>query len=172
MSFGSSPLTFRIVEPAGEITPAQLADLAEIARAHGASDIRVTTDFYMSLPQVVQVKEAYDAIAHSCISHWLVPESEAQSLAQEVPDTPQEELANLIGWINQEDGLVTLGAGFREGYFPAQLAAAFVHLEKPIRFTTYGTILIADLTEPIADAVIRVAAPAGLIFDINSPYLK
>ena len=77
-----------------------------------------------------------------------------------------------IGWLPQDDGLVSLGAGLRLGILPARTAEFIAAVERPIIVTPWRTLLICDLDESIAETVVRVLAPMGLIFDDQSPWLR
>ncbi|GAB2631233.1 precorrin-3B synthase [Nocardia goodfellowii] len=76
-----------------------------------------------------------------------------------------------IGWLDQDNGLVSLGAGVRLGSLPARLAEFLAAIERPIFVTPWRSLIITDLTEGAAEQVVRVLAPMGLIFDANSPWL-
>ncbi|MEV0246945.1 precorrin-3B synthase [Nocardia sp. NPDC050712] len=76
-----------------------------------------------------------------------------------------------IGWLDQDDGLVGLGAGVRLGTLPARLAEFLAAVERPIFVTPWRSLVVTDLAEGIAEQVVRVLAPMGLIFDSNSPWL-
>ena len=45
-------------------------------------------------------------------------------------------------------------------------------MERPIIVTPWRTLLICDLDESVAETVVRVLAPMGLIFDDQSPWLR
>ena len=77
-----------------------------------------------------------------------------------------------IGWLPQDDGLVSLGAGLRLGVLPARTAEFIAAVERPIIVTPWRTLLLCDLDEAVAETVVRVLAPMGLIFDANSPWLQ
>lgn len=77
-----------------------------------------------------------------------------------------------IGWLDQPDGRVTLAAGLRFGVLPARLADFLVAVEHPITVTPWRSVLLHDLDEGVAEQVVRVLAPMGLIFDANSPWLR
>lgn len=77
-----------------------------------------------------------------------------------------------IGWIDQPDGGVTLAAGLRFGVLPARLADFLVAVDRPITVTPWRSVLLHDLTEDMAEQVVRVLAPMGLIFDADSPWLQ
>lgn len=79
-----------------------------------------------------------------------------------------------IGWLDehQADGVVDLGAGVHQGAIPAQFAQLIGQLEVAITVTPWGGLVFHDIAEGDAEVVLRVLAPRGFIFDINSPLLR
>ena len=77
-----------------------------------------------------------------------------------------------IGWLDQDNGLVSLGAAVRLGSLPARIAEFIVAIDQPIFITPWRSLVITDLGEWPAEQVVRVLAPMGLIFDANSPWLQ
>ncbi|WP_107657657.1 precorrin-3B synthase [Nocardia suismassiliense] len=77
-----------------------------------------------------------------------------------------------IGWLDQDDGLVSLGAGVRLGSLPARTAEFIAAIERPVFVTPWRSLVITDLAEWAAEQVVRVLAPMDLIFDANSPWLQ
>ncbi|MGD1282729.1 precorrin-3B synthase [Mycobacterium seoulense] len=76
-----------------------------------------------------------------------------------------------VGWINQDDGRVALGAAVPLGVLPARVAEYLAAIEAPLVITPWRSVLVCDLSEEVADVVLRVLAPLGLVFDENSPWL-
>lgn len=76
-----------------------------------------------------------------------------------------------VGWIEQRDGRVALGAGIRLGVLSARDAQFLAAIEAPIAITPWRSVLVFDLDEGVADTALRVLAPMGLVFDENSPWL-
>ncbi|MEU2037292.1 precorrin-3B synthase [Nocardia niwae] len=76
-----------------------------------------------------------------------------------------------IGWLEQDNGLVGLGAGVRLGCLPARTAEFLAAVERPVFVTPWRSLVLADLAEGVAEQVVRVLAPMGLIFDADSPWL-
>lgn len=76
-----------------------------------------------------------------------------------------------IGWLEQDNGSVGLGAGVRLGSLPARTAEFLAAVERPIFVTPWRSLVITDLAEWAAEQVVRVLAPMGLIFDADSPWL-
>ncbi|MFC4376469.1 precorrin-3B synthase [Nocardia halotolerans] len=77
-----------------------------------------------------------------------------------------------IGWLDQDNGLVTLGAGVPLGTLPARTAEFLAAIERPVFVTPWRSLVITDLDEGPAETVVRVLAPMGLIFDAKSPWLQ
>ncbi|VBA58814.1 hypothetical protein LAUMK41_03152 [Mycobacterium attenuatum] len=77
-----------------------------------------------------------------------------------------------VGWIAQDDGRVTMGAAVPLGVLPARIAEYVAAIEAPLVVTPWRSLLICDLDEAVADTVLRVLAPLGLVFDENSPWLR
>ena len=77
-----------------------------------------------------------------------------------------------VGWITQDDDLVTLGAAVPLGVLPARTAEFLAAIDAPLVITPWRSVLVCDLTEPVADTALRVLAPMGLVFDENSPWLS
>jgi precorrin-3B synthase len=77
-----------------------------------------------------------------------------------------------VGWINQEDGRITLGAAVPLGVLPASVAEYLAAIEAPLVVTPWRSVLVCDLDQAVADTALRVLAPLGLVFDENSPWLS
>ncbi|MGV0744721.1 precorrin-3B synthase [Mycolicibacterium sp. XJ870] len=76
-----------------------------------------------------------------------------------------------VGWIEQRDGKVALGAGLPLGVLGAREAQFLAAIEAPLTITPWRSILVFDLDDAAADVALRVLAPMGLVFDENSPWL-
>jgi precorrin-3B synthase len=76
-----------------------------------------------------------------------------------------------VGWIEQDDGRVALGAAVPLGVLSAHVAEHLAAIEAPLVITPWRSMLVCDLNEVIADAALRMLAPIGLVFDENSPWL-
>lgn len=77
-----------------------------------------------------------------------------------------------IGWLEQNDGRVALGAAVPLGVLKARVAEYLAAVGAPMVITPWRSVLILDLDEGVADAALRVLAPMGLVFDANSPWLS
>lgn len=77
-----------------------------------------------------------------------------------------------VGWMNQDDGRVALGAAVPLGVLPARVAEYLAAIEAPLVITPWRSVLVCDLDEAVADVALRVLAPLGLVFDEDSPWLN
>lgn len=77
-----------------------------------------------------------------------------------------------VGWIEQSDGRVALGAAVPLGVLNARVAEYLAAINAPMVITPWRSVLVFDLTEDVADVALRVLAPMGLVFDENSPWLS
>lgn len=78
------------------------------------------------------------------------------------------DIRRFIGWLDQETGKVDLGAHLAFGIIPLKLLAI---IGKPITVTPWRSILIHDLDEGEAEAVVRATVSQGFIYDRNSPWI-
>jgi precorrin-3B synthase len=76
-----------------------------------------------------------------------------------------------VGWIEQRDGRVALGAGVPLGVLQARTAQFLAAIYAPLVITPWRSVLVCDLSEEVAEVSVRVLAPMGLIFDESSPWL-
>ncbi|WP_338892254.1 precorrin-3B synthase [Rhodococcus sovatensis] len=76
-----------------------------------------------------------------------------------------------IGWLPQDDGRVSLGGALAYGTLDARLGEFLAAIDTPLVMTPWRSLVICDLDENTAEAVVRVLAPMGLIFDENSPWI-
>lgn len=77
-----------------------------------------------------------------------------------------------IGWLPLPDGRVDLAGVLPLGLFPGRLAELLTALAAPVTLTPWRSLVIHELAEGDADAVVKVLAPWGVVFDENSPWLK
>jgi precorrin-3B synthase len=77
-----------------------------------------------------------------------------------------------VGWIEQRDARVALGAAVPLGVLPARTAHFLAAIEAPLVITPWRSVLVCDVSDGVADASLRVLAPLGLVFDENSPWLR
>ena len=76
-----------------------------------------------------------------------------------------------VGWIEQDDGRVALGAAVPLGVLSARQAQFVAAIDAPVVITPWRSLLVGDLDEGVADTSLRVLAPLGLVFDSSSPWL-
>ena len=76
-----------------------------------------------------------------------------------------------VGWIDQQDGAVALGAVAPLGVLTARQAQFVAAVGAPVIITPRRSLLVCDLEEAVADTVLRVLAPMGLVFDAASRWL-
>lgn len=77
-----------------------------------------------------------------------------------------------VGWFGQHDGRVLLGAVVPFGRLSAQQAQFAAAIGAPLIVTPDRELLIADLSESVAETVVRVLAPRGFVFDASSPWTR
>ena len=76
-----------------------------------------------------------------------------------------------VGWIEQDDARVALGAVVPLGVLSARQAQFVAAIAAPVVITPWRSLLVCDLAEGVADTSLRVLAPLGLVFDSTSPWL-
>ncbi len=77
-----------------------------------------------------------------------------------------------VGWMEQTDGRVLLGAVVPFGRLTAEQARYVAAVGAPVIVTPDREILLADLSETVAETVVRVLAPLGFDFDAGSPWTR
>jgi precorrin-3B synthase len=77
-----------------------------------------------------------------------------------------------VGWLQQDDGRIALGAAVPLGVLRARVAEFLAAIGAPMAITPWRSLLVFDLDEGVADTALRVLAPMGLVFDENSPWLS
>ena len=75
-----------------------------------------------------------------------------------------------VGWVDTTDGLVTLLAVVADGVVPARLAEFLGAIDRPSTISADRVIGVHGLTEGMAEQVVRVLAPMGMIFDATSTW--
>ncbi|MGB3699495.1 MAG: precorrin-3B synthase [Gordonia sp. (in: high G+C Gram-positive bacteria)] len=88
------------------------------------------------------------------------------------PDVLSEPAGPTVGWFTQSDGRVLLGAVTEFGRLTARQAQFAAAVGSPVLFTPQREILLPDLSEGVAETVVRVLAPLGFSFDANSPWTR
>jgi precorrin-3B synthase len=77
-----------------------------------------------------------------------------------------------VGWIEQDDGRIALGAALPLGVLSVRIAEYLAATEAPMVITPWRSVLVCDLSEQAADVALRVLAPLGLVFDEESAWLN
>lgn len=77
-----------------------------------------------------------------------------------------------VGWLQQDDGRIALGAAVPLGVLQARVAEYLAAIDAPMVITPWRSLLVFDLDDGVADVALRVLAPMGLVFDENSPWLS
>ena len=122
------------------------------------------------------------AVAHRFLdirgNHWRVaelddPEALISALTPDAPAgaTWPATTRPPVGWLDQTDGRVALGAAVPLGVLDAEVARYLAAVDVPLAVTPWRSVLLFDLDEDTADVALRVLAPLGLVFDENSPWL-
>ncbi|MBV9350172.1 MAG: precorrin-3B synthase [Mycobacterium sp.] len=76
-----------------------------------------------------------------------------------------------VGWIEQDNGRIALGAAVPLGILRAHVAEYLAAIEAPLVVTPWRSVLVVDLDEAVADAALRALTPLGLVFEETSPWL-
>lgn len=76
-----------------------------------------------------------------------------------------------VGWIEQDDERIALGAAVPLGVLTARQAQFLAAIDAPLIVTPWRSILVCDLDEGVAETSLRVLAPLGLVFDATSRWL-
>lgn len=88
-------------------------------------------------------------------------------LSVPVPRSPK------VGWIQHSDSTkVTLGLGVPLATISSKIAQILGAVGAETTITGWPSLLIHDLDEGSAEAVAKVLAPQGLVFDAESPWLR
>lgn len=78
----------------------------------------------------------------------------------------------IVGWFDQDDGGVLLGAVVELARIPARTAEFLAAIDHPIVITPDREVLVCDLSDGVAETVVRVLAPMGVIYDAASPWAR
>lgn len=103
----------------------------------------------------------------------VTPEQLAATLpaADEPPaDTPVPDHDDGVGWTDRDDDQVRLTAVVADHRLPARLAEFLAAVAVPVGISGRREIVLDGLDAGVAETVVRVLAPMGLIFDAESPW--
>lgn len=142
----------------------------------GGRDTGVRIDVADAIEELIEVATRFIEIRGKC---WRVTElgDPTALLGDRAPTTSPgttwpAQTRPPVGWIEQDDGRITLGAAVPLGVLDAEVARYLAAVGAPLAVTPWRSVLIFDLDEGIADAALRVLAPLGLVFDENSAWLS
>ncbi|NDZ96848.1 precorrin-3B synthase [Streptomyces sp. SID6673] len=164
----------RSADVSGEIVVDVLVGGTALGSAHGddavtAELLAVATDMIDICPGAWRVTDLTDEQRTELDGR--VRARLAPAVGGPDPQTADPQPADpIVGWFDQDDGRVLLGAVVELGRLPARLAQFVAAVQAPIVVTPDREILICDLDEGVAETVVRVLAPMGLIFDAASPW--
>ncbi len=153
----------------------QIVDDRTAALLLAGADTGVRLPFDEAVPALVRIAVRFLKIRGK---HWRITELDNTGPLLEgfTPGTPgalpRTGEPVPVGWIEQRDGLVSLGAAVPLGVLPARTAEFLAVIDAPIVITPWRSMLVCDLTEAVADSALRVLPPLGLVFDGNSPWLR
>lgn len=156
-----------------------------------AADLLIDGDVAGTVADLAQVPEAMLAVARDLTridpAAWRVADLASAARAELLarctgrldsgPDSarvpaPTSDPVPTVGWLDQDDDRVLLGSVVELGRLPARLAEFVAAVGAPVIITPDREILICDLDQAVAETVVRVLAPMGLIFDAASPWVS
>ncbi|GAA1904788.1 precorrin-3B synthase [Williamsia serinedens] len=100
----------------------------------------------------------------------LVDEATHPAQGEPTPVVPHD--GPIVGWFDQDDGGVLLGAVVELARIPARTAEFLAAIDHPIVITPDREVLVCDLSDGVAETVVRVLAPMGVIYDASSPWAR
>lgn len=150
-------------------------DAHTVALLLAGRDTGVRVPLHDAVDEMLRVARRFTEIRGTA---WRVGElaDPAELLGQREPTAPPGKtwpasVRPPVGWIEQDDGRIALGAAVPLGVLDAQVAQYLAAVQAPLAVTPWRSVLLFDLDEGVADVALRVLAPLGLIFDENSPWL-
>lgn len=96
-------------------------------------------------------------------AYWIEPAGQPTPAPEQAPAP--------IGWLEQDNGRVSLGMGVPVGRMDSEIARLLATIGRPTTVTPWLGVVIHDLDEGEAEAVLRFLAPRGMVFDAASPLL-
>lgn len=189
----SGRFLFGIDDGHGDVV-AHRPDVCAVVRPGGTTDILIDGTPAGAVNDLASIAAALvgvaaDMVAEAPSSAWRVRDLDPDTrtrligaargrldapVGSPVPDSPAPGPSPdpLVGWLVQDDGRVLLGGVVAAGRLPSRLAQFLAAIDAPIVLTPEREVLICDLTEDVAETVVRVLAPMGLIFDASSPWVS
>ena len=175
----------------GAIIPAEMADTPDAAAPHPqlivagqavparvrhddvAAALTTAAELWAQIRgkhwRIAEMPGARDRIVEHLADRGLTLPAETTAPAA-TPETTAS--AARVGWFDNPDGTVSLGAGLRFGMLSASTADLLAVIDRPIIVTPWHGLIIHDLDEHAAEQVVKVLAPCGLIFDHSSSWLR
>lgn len=155
---------------------AHVLEDGDVALLMSGADTGVRLSSDTVITTLVSVARAF---AETRGTHWRISELEDPSRlldglhpSAEPGRSWQAPTKGPIGWFEQFDGRVALGAGVPLGVLSSRTAEFLAAIDAPLVITPWRSIVVCDLSEEVADVSLRVLAPQGLVFDENSPWLE
>lgn len=118
-------------------------------------------------PRVPASGDLHDLVVVALSGH---PATSVADVPDLVATTPVE--APPVGWVDTSDGLVSLLAVMPDDVVPVRLAEFLGAVERPSTVSADRVIGLHGLTEGMAEQVVRVLAPMGMVFDAASPWVR
>lgn len=112
----------------------------------------------------------HDLVVDVVGSHPLTSAAASSATGSPTSTTTAVEVPR-VGWVDTSDGLVSLLAVTPHGLVPARLAEFLGAIERPSTISADRVIGLHELTEGMAEQVVRVLAPMGMVFDAESPWV-
>ena len=132
------------------------------------ADVAVEFAARSDLPSRVPGSGAmHDLVVDALRSHPLTSPA-----PQDPPPTTTAAAVPSVGWVDTADGMVSLLAVVAHGVIPARLAEFLGAIERPSTVSADQVIGLHELTEQMAEQVVRVLAPMGMIFDAGSEWVR
>ncbi|MEU0495399.1 precorrin-3B synthase [Mycobacterium sp. NPDC006124] len=88
------------------------------------------------------------------------------------PTTPRSPSTPPVGWIQQDDGRIAVGAAVPFGVLTAGVAHRIAAFGCPVVVTPWRSVVMCDLDGPEAVDALSTLTPMGLVFDKHSPWLQ
>jgi precorrin-3B synthase len=145
-----------------------------VALLLAGSDTGVRLDAVDVIPTMIDVATRF---VHTRGPAWRVAEMADRGQLLDVAPTAQPGATfpavtrPPVGWIEQLDGRIALGAAVPLGVLPARHAEFVAAIGAPVLITPWRSLLVCDLDEGVADTALRVLAPMGLVLDEGSGWL-
>lgn len=78
-----------------------------------------------------------------------------------------------IGWLpHPETGEVSLGCSLAFAHMSADAARILAAVDRPIVVTPWHSLVVHDLPEAVAERLVEMLAPRGVLFDQQSPWVQ